>query len=366
MNKSDTNTKYLFRLLRAVLKKEQPPELPENCDFEAVFKLAEHHSISNLAFYGIEKLTKKPDGELLKKWAQVRDREIMRDIIQSAELEQITAKFTEANIRFITLKGTIIKAMYPQSDFRTMGDIDILIDRENIKKAGELLASMGYSLENEGEINHDVYFKQPVMNIEVHHALFSSTRDNFAGIFENIWDKTENVTGARYKLQPDYCFAFVMAHAMGHYKWGGTGIRSFMDLHIYREKAGNTLDMKRIRGFFEDIGEADMFDSFLEISDIWFAEGEATEKHEKMAEYIIRGGTYGTFENQVISGMEGKSKGAYLFERFFPSLAYMQDQFPVLRKAPVLLPVFWVVRMVKAATVNRKQNMDKFRTFKNN
>ncbi len=360
------NIKYLFSLLNAVLKNEQPPELPENASFEAVLKLSDFHSIANITFYGIEKLKNKPDAALLKKWAEIRDREIMRDIIQRAELEQITAAFTSAGIRFLTLKGTILKAMYPQSDFRTMCDIDILVDEENLKKAGDTLSTLGYTPGKLDEINHDVYYKAPVMNIELHRSLFRATTDSFAVIFQDIWSKTELVTGTRYRLIPDYCFAFVMAHAMGHYKWGGTGIRSFMDLHIYRKKADDKLNIPQIRSLFDNIGEAELFDSFLELSDIWFDGKEPQEKHNKMAEYVLRGGTYGTFENQVISQMSGKSKGSFLLERFFPNLAYMQDQYPVLRKAPVLLPFFWIVRMVKGATVNRRQNMEKFKAFKKN
>ncbi len=366
MIKPDINTQYLFQLLCAVLNKEQPPEIPESCNAEAVFRLAEHHSVANLAYYGIEMLQNKPDAELMKKWAELRDREIMRDIIQCTELDQITAAFTSAGIRFLTLKGTILKTMYPQSDFRTMCDIDILVDEPDLKKAGEILSSLGYSAGKQEEINHDVYFKPPVMNIELHRSLFRATTDSFAKIFEDVWNKAELVTGTRYKLTADYCFAFVMAHAMGHYKWGGTGIRSFMDIHIYRRKAEDKLNMNRIRSFFENIGEAELFDSFLELSDIWFGGGELTEKHAKMAQFILSGGTYGNFENQVAIGMEGKSKGRFLLERFFPGLSYMQDQYPVLRKAPFLLPVFWIVRMVKGATVNRKQNMQKFKAFRDN
>lgn len=366
MIKPDINTQYLFQLLRAVLNNEQPPELPENCSAEAVFRLAEHHSVANIAYYGIEKLNSKPNAELMKKWAEVRDREIMRDIIQCTELEQITAAFTSEGIRFITLKGTILKTMYAQSDFRTMCDIDILVDKDNIKKAGKILLSLGYSAGKQEEVNHDVYYKPPVMNIELHRSLFRATTNNFADFFEDIWNKTEPVTGTRYKLIPDYCFAFVMAHAMGHYKWGGTGIRSFMDIYIYRKATENKLNMDRIRSFFEGAGETELFDSFLDLSDMWFNGVELTEKYTKMSEYIIRGGTYGNFENQVAIGMEGKSKSKFLLERFFPNLAYMQDQYPVLRKAPLLLPVFWIVRMIKGATINRKQNMQKFKAFRDN
>ena len=365
MIKNNINTGYLFQLIDSVLKNKQPPELPENGSFEAVFRLADHHSVANIAYYAVEKLGHKPEEELMKKWSQVRDREIMRDIIQNTELEKITAAFTKAGIRFLTVKGTILKTMYPQSDFRTMGDIDLLIDRENLQKAGGILVSMGYKANLLEHTNHDVYYKEPVMNIELHHELFSHTRDGFAKIFSDIWNKAVLDTGTRYRLESDYCFAYVVAHAMGHYKWGGTGIRSFMDIYIYRTKAYNNLNMDKIRSFFEDIGESELFDDFINLSDIWFGDKQYNDRFQEMAEYILSGGTYGTFENQVNMGMKGKKKSAFLLERFFPSLQYMQDQFPVLIKVPVLLPIFWIIRMIKGATVNRKQNMEKFRAFRN-
>lgn len=366
MKNNDINTEYLFLLINAVLKNEQPPEPDENVDFSAVFSIADYHSIANLAYYGIEKINKKPEPELMKKWAEIRDREIMRDITQTVELEQISASFTKAGIRFIILKGSVLKQLYPQSDFRTMGDIDLLIDEENLKKGGEILVSLGYRPNLLDLTNHDVYYKEPVMNIELHHELFTATRESFAEIFVDIWNKTEKVNGLMHRLVPDYCFAYILAHAMGHYKWGGTGIRSFMDFYIYRNKMADKLDYEKIRSLFSGINEAELYDDFISLSDVWFMNKDADEKYSAISEYILKGGTYGTFENQVTMGMKGKSKGKYLLERFFPSLSYMQDSFPVLKKAPVLLPVFWIVRMVKGATVNRKQNLEKYKAFKDN
>lgn len=354
---------YLIHLLSSVLEGEKPQELPENLSFENILSAASHHSVASMVYYGIERLEKRPDKELSAKWAEIRDKEIMKDIIQTTELAQLSKVFSAAGVKFIALKGAILKELYPQSDFRTMSDIDLFINDEDTEKVKAAMLSQGYEINRLEHGVHDVYYKKPVMNIEVHRDLFGEGGHEFAPLFEDLWCKSNLNSGTRYDLVPEYFLAYVLAHGIKHYQQGGTGVRTFMDIHIYRQH--NQIDMEWIYSLFDTVGAREMCEDFVKLSEIWFGSAEYNEKYQKMAEYIIRGGTYGTFENQTLYGMEGKSKGAYLFSKLFPGLSYMREQFPILRRVPVLLPVFWGVRMVKAVTVNRRQNMTKLRTFKN-
>ena len=363
MAKFNTESEYLIHLLYAVINSERPEEMPENLDFNELFKLAAHHSVANMAYYGVEQLTRKPAAELATKWAEIRDKEIVKDITQLMELEVISEALSQAGIRFIPLKGSFLKTLYPQSDFRTMSDLDIYIDGENLEKAGEVLKENGYHSHCLEEGVHDVYYKEPVMNVEVHTGFFGTDGSCFNPIFDNIWEKCTPADGKRHDLAPEYFFAFLMAHGMKHYRIGGSGIRCFMDIHIYRKAIGEKLDMAKVRAFFEGIGEQELFDNFLALSEIWFEGRENDEKYHKMADYIIRGGVYGTFENFTLYGMESQGKWRFMWNRLFPSFAFMKEHFPILRKAPVLLPFCWVARMVRAVTKNRKQNAEKLKTF---
>lgn len=357
---------YLIHLLSAVLKGEQADELPPNLSFQVLFNLAAHHSVANTAYYGIERLQRRPESPLAEKWAEIRDKEIMKDIIQTSELNGISEAFGGAGIRFIILKGSHLKTLYPQSDFRSMADIDIYIDENDAERVKNTLVSMGYEVNSLEHGVHDVYYKKPVMNIEVHRALFGESGREFAPLFGNLWEKSECLGGTCYNLKPEYFFAYLIAHGIKHYDIGGSGIRSFMDIHVYLEKAGNVIDAEKIAELFGTIGKREAFQDFIRLSEIWFGDGEYTEKYRDMAEFIIRGGTYGTLENQVVSGLKGKSKGSFLFSKLFPRLSYMREQYPVLRKAPILLPFCWAVRWVKAATVDRKATKAKMNAFKKN
>lgn len=362
MAKFNNEWEYLIHLLSAVLEKKKPEELPEDMSFEQVLKLAKHHSVANMAYYGVEKLEARPDGELSKKWAEIRDKEIMKDIIQLTELEQLSAALSSQHIKHITLKGSFLKTLYPQSDFRTMADIDLFINTEDIDKAKEIMRKNGYEPNRLDEGACDEYYKKPVMNIEIHRQLFGDEIYEYEPIFQNIWDKTELINAERYNLTTDYFLAYVIAHGLKHYRLGGTGIRTFMDIYVYRRRCNP--DMERIYKLFEAVGQREACEDFVKLSEIWFEGGEYTPKHREMAEYIIRGGTYGTFENQTLHGIKEQGKLKYAISKLFPSFRYMCEQFPKLKKAPFLLPFYWVVRVVRGFTVNRRQNMEKLKTLK--
>ena len=365
MAKYNNEWEYLVHLLSSVLKGEKPDELPENLSFHSLFSLASFHSVANMAYYGIEQLQTRPDKELTAKWAEVRDKEIMKDITQQMELEQLTAELEKAEVKFILLKGSCLKILYPQSDFRSMADIDFYIDEENNEKVRDVLLSMGYEINSLEHGVHDVYYKKPVMNIEVHKALFGNSGREFSPVFENLWDKCDCVKGTCYNLTPDYFFAYLVAHGIKHYDIGGTGIRSFMDIHVYLNKKAAVTDLKKTAELFSAIGKKEIYEDFLRLSEIWFADGEYTEKYKSMTEFIMKGGTYGTLENQVENGIKRSGRAKFIFIKLFPQLNYMREQYPVLKKAPVLLPFCWVVRWVKAATVNRRQTKIKMNALKN-
>ena len=60
-----------------------------------------------------------------------------------------------------------------------------------------------------------------------------------------------------------------------------------------------------------------------------------------MAEYIIRGGSFGSFSNFASAGKVTR------LNLFFPKKSDMEKLYPQVKKQPILLPIFWIVRIVK-------------------
>ena len=75
--------------------------------------------------------------------------------------------YANGNIRSLEVQGTKIKPLYPQADWRTMSDIDFIIDPKNLLKAAEILKELGYQCEGKYGVEVDAH-RRPNINIEVH------------------------------------------------------------------------------------------------------------------------------------------------------------------------------------------------------
>ena len=355
--------KYLIMLLRSVLEGREPPALPappEGCELNALLTIAQNHSVAGMAYYALEKLL--PEGELSAQWRQVRDKALVKDIIQQQELETLGAALSGAGVRFLPLKGSIIKSLYPQSDMRTMSDIDMLIDEENAAKARDIMAGLGYTCEHFGYDIHDIYYKPPVMNVEIHRALFGEDGREFQKIFADPWSLCK-ADGARYSFTPDAFFAYVLAHAVKHLEEGGTGIRSIMDLWVCTH-SDMGIDAALSLEMLVPSEKSHIALNMLALSEVWFGNRLPDEDTEKLERYIFGSGTYGTVENSAKNRIErAGGRSAYLLRLIFPTFERMREHYPVLKKAPVLLPWCWLVRLVTKPFINRRQNAEKLRTL---
>lgn len=355
-----TNYEYLLELLKSALRGQQAPELPEECSFEKVLALAKRHSAAGMAYYAAEALKSPPMGELAAEWRQIRDKALVKDITQQAELEAISAAFTAGGIRHIPLKGCIIKHLYPQTDMRTMSDIDMLIDPENSAKARDIMKNLGYSCEDFSHDHHDVYFKPPVMNVEVHRELLGAEGREFVSAFSDPWSMCENCGGLRYEFHADAFFAYILAHALKHLDEGGTGIRTVMDVWVCLNSEMH-IDREKALAMLEPSGKSGRARLLTELSDVWFGERHHTEQTLELERYILGSGTYGTVTNMISNKMEQSGKKTYVLRLIFPTFEHMKRQYPALKKAPVLLPLCWVLRLVTKPFINWRANAEKLK-----
>lgn len=356
--------RYLIELLKAELNGETAGEVPKECDPKQLFALAEYHSVSGIALYALEKTKTALDGELYDEWRQSRDKAIVRDITQQMEAERIGDSFAAAGIRFIALKGCRLKQLYPQSDMRTMSDIDLFIDGENAEKVWSIMLALGYTCEEYGHGIHDIYYMPPVMNVEIHRSLFGERGAEFGGIFANPWEMCKKSEGAGYELTEEAFFAHLLAHAITHFEDGGTGIRTIADIRVYTHspQAARTDDVLALLGA---AGKAETAQRLLELSDVWFGDAPKTEQSSETERYIFESGTHGTMKNSAINStkksIEKNGKAGYIFVKLFPPYKFMCGQYPILKKAPLLLPVMWLVRIVKKLFGERDENAEKLK-----
>lgn len=362
VNYKNTTGEYLIALMRAAVNGTVPLKGSDGMDYRALFELAKFHSVANIVLYMLEKTSADIPKEVSALFTEQRDKAIMADITFQVEYEELCGAFAENGVRFIPLKGILLKPLYPQSDYRTMSDIDVLIDDENAHKVRAIMEEQGYETADFDHDVHDVYHKPPVTSIEVHRELFGAEGREFASIFSDPWAMC-SVSDGLWRFNDDAFFAFLLAHGMKHYEQGGTGVRTFMDIYLFRQYCGERLDLEKIYAMFESIGQRKLCESFIALSEMWFGDGERTDALTGMERYILSGGTYGTFSNQVANSVKEKGKVRYVWSKLFPDLKTMRQRYSVLKKAPVLLPVFWLVRIFTKPFTNRRQNIEKVKAL---
>ncbi len=349
-----TNAYYLIELLNSVLQGETPAEPSSSVNLEAVLDIAANHSVANMAFYGVERLDCTIPDELRRRWSELRDMAILKDITQQVEYESITASLRRNSIRFLPVKGFILKELYPQGDMRLMSDLDILIDSSNARAARDVMLSLGYTVEKFGSGADDVYHKKPVMSVELHRELFGYEGREYADLFPDPWLLAAEDNSC-CTFDTNTCFTYILAHALKHLGEGGTGIRTFMDIYLYLDHHRADIDLPAIYTAFDRIDRGRICRDVIALSEKWFGGEAVSSSTEALEDYVIGSGTYGTYENTVKS--TGKSR--YIFQLIFPPFGRMKSQYPVLKKAPVLLPFCWIWRLIVKPFANFSQNKAK-------
>ena len=93
-----------------------------------------------------------------------------------------------------------------------------------------------------------------------------------------------------------------------------------------------------------------------------------------MTDYIFNSGTHGSLLNEQSINLavgEGtknfsKRKFKYFFKKIFPPFSYMKERNEILKKIPILLPFFYVQRLIVALfkkreiAINTITGIDKF------
>ncbi|MGI6264359.1 MAG: nucleotidyltransferase family protein [Acutalibacteraceae bacterium] len=267
------------------------------------------------------------------------------------DLEQIGALFDGETIPYIPLKGAVLRDLYPQPWLRTSCDIDVLIHEEDIPRASSLLQEKaGYRYV--AETTHDVSLESPGrVHLELHHHTVEDGRvQNAAAVLENVWDHAiPDGEGCRYRLSAELVYVYLLAHTAKHLQGGSCGVRPFLDLWIWRHT--QPMEPSVLDPLLETGGLTRFADQAARLGDVWLDGAPPDGVTDRMREALFAGGVYGS--TQTISVVQRQKRGGrvrFFLTRIFESRDNVSDYFPPVGKYPFLLPVGWVVRLVKLGT----------------
>ena len=377
MEQERLDGRFLIYLISCALSGKKALSIWDGVNLENVLRISKKHKITAMAYNGIDdSIIDRQD--LKNRFFQEETKALYLQGRQDIEKELLYNTFRDNRIRFMPLKGLVIKDIYPQAYFRTMSDFDILVDKENMSKVRELLEKNDYTTEEFGLEHHDKYRKNDNNNlyVEIHRDLMPGEGEMFElySGFEEPWREESIVRDTAndmlYRQTPDEFYIFMLAHAAKHFFMSGFGIRLVIDVGVYRKKYKKELNFKYI---YKRLGMMKIlrFSQTIEkLADIWLDEdadlrsealfkradisSKESEDIDAMELNIIGTTVHGDASqfraSSAESGRISSKKSLVIISglrRLFPKSRYMKIDYPVLNKCGWLLPVCWVIRIFK-------------------
>ena len=346
-------------LLRSAVTGEKFP-LPEGFDIEEAYALIKRHHMITLAYDGAVRCGLPKQHPVMRKLFSGYCRAMQISEGQMREVGRVCDAFEEKGIDYMLLKGSKMKALYPNPELRIMGDADILIRMEQYGEIVRIMESLNFSAQKGAD--HELVWKNDSLYLELHKQLVPSCDKDLYAYFGDGWRFAREKTGMRHCMTEEDEFIFLVAHFAKHYRDGGIGCRHVVDLWVYL-RSNPDLDEKYIRGELEKLGLLTFYENVRRLIAVWFDAAQTDGKVEFISEFIFASGSWGLDETAVLSravrDCAGSSAGsggklAYIRRTLFPNLTVMRCQYPVLRKVRWLLPFAWVVRWIEKLFQGRK------------
>lgn len=366
------NKKYLIELIKSVILSKQPPEKPDEVSFEEIFKISKIHNIANLVYYAVAKLENKPDEKLLKLWKQEYSISIMRDIVQKEEFSILKNVFNENAIKHILLKGFELKRLYLKSDMRDMSDLDILIQNKDREKVKKLLEKLNYTTEKYGKGKDDIYYKKPIMNIEIHNSLLpESLIEKYPYLLKlNKMEKSIKIKDYTYTFSKDDILIYGIVHIAKHFEIAGTGIKSVIDWYLYSKKNFENIDWNYVNSSLEELNLNKFYQTLIDLGKVWFEEKSHTDLTKNFEEHIFNSGAYGNINDKILNNLAKNNNNISLVDRIrtlkkmtFPTYLVMCEQYPILKTRKKLLYLYYIKRIFEIIFFRRKNKLKIIKTI---
>ena len=365
---------YTVHLICSLLKGEVPQNKPEQVTFEDIYRMAVFHNVTVMTLTAIKKTGQEMDPALKEKWERRAELASAQSVVQLHERDMIYQLFEDNRIPYLPLKGCIVKEMYPDPKYRQMADLDILVHEEDNAKVKTVLEDAGYTCKHFGQEVHDIYEKKPFMDIEIHYRLLSDVHfvtyewtQEYMQFFVEPWQKAEHGDSYRYHFSDSDFYLYMLVHLAKHYSGSGSGIRQFLDVYYLMKNL--SIDRQYVDEQLELYGLKDFCKTVEKMVLAWFGEAEADEHTTELEQDVFSSGSYGNQERSIRHEIEkfqsSQKKQNYYFhyikKRLFPSLEVMRVSRPVLRKYPVLLPAFWLGRILTRGIITIPKQVKRLR-----
>lgn len=270
MRRQNDNSKAFFALLRAGLWENSAPPSSYlidynhlDIDWDEVHRLASEQSALGLVLAGLDSQTLKqgPPTEQLLEWIVEIQMVEQQNQAMNNFLGELLSRLRESGINAVLVKGQGVAQCYERPMWRLSGDVDLLLDEDNYHKAKALMAKMASYIEPERARAKHIGYCVDQWMVELHAPSPESLKRPIYRVMMDVWDGVFNRGNVRvwnnggvevFLPSPDNDIIIIFTHLLGHFCFGGIGLRQICDLcrllWVYREEIDHKLLRKRLEG----------------------------------------------------------------------------------------------------------------------
>ena len=324
-------------------------DVPDSFDLKGAMEMAHYHRILPIAY---DALTKAGfTGELMEQAKKMSSHQVFQQTKQNIMESRISAALSEIGIPHYILKGTTLQRYYPEGMIRISTDSDFYVDELNMDAVTAVMHHAGFeNISYSSEKKTAVFQKRPWYNIEVHFALEDTQCPDEIGFLHTLLENPVPEQDCRLRLNDENLYLHTFFHLYKHYVYANAGVRMFLDIFVLNRSLRP--DMERINRRLAAVRLDEFHRVVLRVCDVLFAGAPLDDNTALITDRILMGGAFGNagqlIYRQQITGNEpaGRVKRNIIRIIFGTSRENLYRKYPILHKAPWLLPLCHIYRAV--------------------
>ncbi len=353
-------------------------------NWETVTRLAVEQSITYTAALPIKKCDLGcPESIRARLTASLRGAAV-KNAMKTDGILQLVSDMEQAGIRVLIVKGIDVARFYCNPECRVSSDTDLLVQEQDEEKALAFLEDYGFTMEKRKKGSNHAVGKHPVLGmVELHVKLIP---DMFTNSLLSNWTvddkafdkciKTEYLGKPYYALETTDSLLFLTYHMIKHFLYGGISLRMMMDNALFAKCNLGAIDKQRYEALLKEtrylyfmqtvfgimvtycgfsatdfpiapVTDTAIMDSLLNDLEQRGWQGGKTETAGLDAWYYYRyRNAMLTADEKELVDIQGEVRRDYL-HKLFPSMKWMQEMYPKLRRHHWRYPFYLIHRFFK-------------------
>ena len=290
----------------------------QNVEWEKIYQLAQEQSVLGLVLAGLEQYKNlnvnfDVNQKLLLQWIGEVQLIEQRNKAMNVYIAELIEEMRSVGIYTLLVKGQGLAQCYNRPNWRSSGDVDLLLSKDNYEKAKAFILPKGVLTEPEEAGKKHLAMQVGQWAVELHGTL----RVGLSKRVDRVLDKVQHdifyggqvrswMNGRAQVFLPaaNEDVVYVFAHILQHFYKGGIGLRQICDwcklLYTYRDSLNHGLLEQRIKeaGLMSEwkafynlasryLGMPDLDSRFM------FQDSRFDNKAERIKEFILEVGNFG-------------------------------------------------------------------------